>query len=1311
MTAPADDTNVGGIVAHLRIDGGAEWARELEQAQRRAEALGRVSPHVRITSNADELQARHAALMAQLQAMGRLNPDVRIGTNTPTVIAELAAIRARMEALGAENTSLRFDLTEAQRQIELLRQRSGRQGGIAGRDFGAQFGRGLRETIAAIPDIELDADASDVDRQLQEVRAQLEELSKRRIGVDITAEHAMRSLAALQGELEALKAQAGDVDVRFNTTAAAARLARLRAQLGELKVTPDIDQGQFASRLAKAVREATAALPKIDVDADSTPAQRELAEIRAKMVALGEQKIGVDITAAEATAKLRALQGELDRLNRRARDDVRIRMDTAAASAKLAALQAQLNGLAVGKAAGSGGSLAAPVIIGAIIAAATTAGPIVAAATAGAVGLTGAVGAAALAYKGLKQNAEDETRTGLRLKGEIKGIGDELGRLETIAGNRAAPGVLGALGKIRAYLPSLDGPIAGLAMHLGNALNTGAGGLVSLLRTSTPLLNDMGGYAEHIADSFARWAASPEAKQFIEYARRELPEVARDVADVGKAFVDVATDMAPAGEAVLGFLGSTGRGIQKIHDFGKDAKGYLSGAVEEARRLGSYLNDPIAPHRGPSKKPVDPNIEARASQAAQAQQLVEEWTRRAAAATEAEADALERVRNQYGLSENQAKAHAAMLGVAAGSHRDMAAAVREVMEAERSATATQSAYLSGLATFAGSSGTAADRAAFIGATLKASNGDALGYAGSMATAATANQAFVTSFDAARTTARDTKRVFNDARDGVVDLTKGTINYKNAAAGPLISGLQAMQDAAMKAAGATYQHELATQGAAKASEHAVEVYRAQTAGALVEEAKHLGITEKEARGLAKTYFSMPKDITTKVKAIGTDPVVTVLNKIGEQLSYLTGRAWGPSIDAKTVQARAKIAALQAQINAIRQGKPTGIAADTELAKRRLASLQGQIDALRGKTVTVTINSVGRAVHDAVNSIPGGRPPGRATGGSLPEGYSTINERGWELLHKRGSDVQVIPHELARQMLPQGPSVPAFASGTGGAFVGVYAPSTISPSTVAAVQKASRAKAKKQKEVILTLRATAGNGAAWGIAQYVKGQIPSTVAAMRLLDSAVDSAFSLKGLRAKVAGYRTELDKLRDLQKSLASDVGGKLSEGADPSQFGSIQQYTAYLQAKAAQNNRYRAQVAKLDANRAIPDDLLAQFAAGGPGAILDSFAGASRRDIAALVRASAGFDASVAGGRRQAAAIYGPAIAKDTANLNRALAQSARTEAAMINATLKLAQILNKPVTIKLDGKTVATTKFVHDELQGVLNGLRNVLVTGRLPG
>src|SRR5690606_39136307 len=87
-----------------------------------------------------------------------------------------------------------------------------------GSEVGGAFARGLRGHLEAgirsLPRTELDADAAAAQRTIQELRARIESLSGKTVGIDIDAGGAQAEVAALQRELRALDLEDVSVNVR-----------------------------------------------------------------------------------------------------------------------------------------------------------------------------------------------------------------------------------------------------------------------------------------------------------------------------------------------------------------------------------------------------------------------------------------------------------------------------------------------------------------------------------------------------------------------------------------------------------------------------------------------------------------------------------------------------------------------------------------------------------------------------------------------------------------------------------------------------------------------------------------------------------------------------------------------------------------------------------------------------------------------------------------------------------------------------------------------------------------------------------------
>lgn len=100
--------------------------------------------------------------------------------------------------------------------------------------------------------------------------------------------------------------------------------------------------GAFADAFKAKVSAALRALPKVDITADSSEADRKIAELRAQLQELSDKRVGVDIDATEARAKLDEIKIALAEVGAKSAS-VQVRVDTARAAAELAAFQAEVD--------------------------------------------------------------------------------------------------------------------------------------------------------------------------------------------------------------------------------------------------------------------------------------------------------------------------------------------------------------------------------------------------------------------------------------------------------------------------------------------------------------------------------------------------------------------------------------------------------------------------------------------------------------------------------------------------------------------------------------------------------------------------------------------------------------------------------------------------------------------------------------------------------------------------------------------------------------------------------------------------------
>ncbi|NED31973.1 hypothetical protein [Streptomyces sp. SID8499] len=124
--------------------------------------------------------------------------------------------------------SLRDGVTQGGR---LARPAAARQGDDSGGAFGRAFRARLQAAMQSLPRADVRLSDTGFNADMARLRARLETLANKRIGVDVDAATAMAEVDRLEAELRRLGAQHPDVQVRMDTGAALAQLAALRAAI------------------------------------------------------------------------------------------------------------------------------------------------------------------------------------------------------------------------------------------------------------------------------------------------------------------------------------------------------------------------------------------------------------------------------------------------------------------------------------------------------------------------------------------------------------------------------------------------------------------------------------------------------------------------------------------------------------------------------------------------------------------------------------------------------------------------------------------------------------------------------------------------------------------------------------------------------------------------------------------------------------------------------------------------------------------------------------------------------------------------
>lgn len=272
--------------------------------------------------------------------------------------------------------------------------------------FNKDVQKNLRNAMSSIP-VWDDTGNSPWKKSFQQVRKDLHELGNEKIGITIDESTAIRSIENMRERLKTLEDTAPDTGGFHNARDA-------RRQLDEALGTVDdakrrgADQGAayagaFDTQLRDTLDKSSSAIRPLKVTTDTTQADRDIAALKTRLETLSGKTIGVDISSTEAMVEIKAIEKELNALDR---DDVdiQVRVDSRTAAAELRRLREEADGGAAGIAnMGNATNLTMTRMTYLILLASSLGSVLVpaAAAAAGAIGFIGTSAASAVAGVGV----------------------------------------------------------------------------------------------------------------------------------------------------------------------------------------------------------------------------------------------------------------------------------------------------------------------------------------------------------------------------------------------------------------------------------------------------------------------------------------------------------------------------------------------------------------------------------------------------------------------------------------------------------------------------------------------------------------------------------------------------------------------------------------------------------------------------------------------------------------------------------------------------------------------------------------------
>ena len=285
--------------------------------------------------------------------------------------------------------------------------------------------------------------------------------------------------------------------------------------------------GSFADAFRRRLEAAFASLPKAEITADSSDADRKVAELRTELESLSKQKIGVDISDDEAKAKLEELRFQLLELSTSSKS-ISVKFNADQANAQLAAFADEFitkTEKAASDAGNSGGHL-----LGKAIATGVVAGlPLLSAAIAG-VGAAGVIGIGAV----IEKNAP-------AVQGAWGNLTRSLSAEMATVASPLVPAISGALGDAQRQLAALKPTLSSLFENAAPDVAIFEHGIADLVTNALP------GFNRLVADS-----------------RPELQALSTVFGDVGDGVSAFFKNVSDAGPGAIAGVTSVGTAIEHL---------------------------------------------------------------------------------------------------------------------------------------------------------------------------------------------------------------------------------------------------------------------------------------------------------------------------------------------------------------------------------------------------------------------------------------------------------------------------------------------------------------------------------------------------------------------------------------------------------------------------------------------------------------------------------------------------------------------------------------------------------------------------
>jgi chromosome segregation ATPase len=346
-----------GRVAKSARDTGDRWASAFEvQVQRRLKDASEGLTEIEPRANLSKFDRALVRAQQQLRTLSETNVDFGDDSSVRTLLTNLDKMSDQLGRLGtqARFVDQEMRLSRASRDVEDLAdavREAANRGKLSGGAYAREARAAIEQGMRALPEVNLKTDVSDAERGLAALRAQLEELGEKKIGVDIDRDRFQEEIEYVAAQLASLARDPKSITLKYDLEQAARQLRAFTDKVARDQVTELGDAGseageQFAGAYADTVRRrltgALSKIPSIPMTIDNTDAERALAAIRVRLDELSRRTVDVDFDAAEVHAEISVLLGRLRELDNK-RVDIEVRTNAAAAAAELGLIDAGAN--------------------------------------------------------------------------------------------------------------------------------------------------------------------------------------------------------------------------------------------------------------------------------------------------------------------------------------------------------------------------------------------------------------------------------------------------------------------------------------------------------------------------------------------------------------------------------------------------------------------------------------------------------------------------------------------------------------------------------------------------------------------------------------------------------------------------------------------------------------------------------------------------------------------------------------------------------------------------------------------------------